>query len=107
MECMCTGVQEKGKPVRAIVTFRDITERKASEAELQRSFENVRKALGGIVRKLSAALEMRDPYTAGHQRRVTNLARCIAQRMVLPRDRIEAIRFAGMVHDVGKISLPC
>lgn len=106
VECMCTVVQEKGRPVRAIVTFRDITERKAWEDQLKRSLENLRMALGGIIRTLSAAVEMRDPYTAGHQRRVTNLARCIAQRMGLSRDQIEAIRFAGMVHDVGKISLP-
>ncbi len=106
VECLCTAVQEKGKPVRAVLTFRDITERKAWEEELGRSLENLRMALGGIIRTLSAAVEMRDPYTAGHQRRVTNLARCIAQRMGLSRDQIEAIRFAGMVHDVGKISLP-
>ena len=49
---------------------------------------------------------MRDPYTAGHQRRVTQLAHAIANEMGLPEERIEGIRMAGLIHDLGKINVP-
>ncbi len=49
---------------------------------------------------------MRDPYTAGHQRRVAQLAAAIATEMGLPPERIHGIRLAGTVHDVGKIGVP-
>jgi putative two-component system response regulator len=55
---------------------------------------------------LGTASEARDPYTAGHQKRVANLARAIATEMKLPHDKIEAIRMAAAIHDIGKISVP-
>jgi HD-GYP domain-containing protein (c-di-GMP phosphodiesterase class II) len=51
-------------------------------------------------------VEARDPYTAGHQRRVSDLARTIATEMGLSRDRIDGIRVMGAIHDLGKISIP-
>ncbi len=51
-------------------------------------------------------METRDPYTAGHERRVSQLAMRIAEEMGLPADEIEAIRIAALIHDVGKISVP-
>ncbi len=55
---------------------------------------------------MAATVEMRDPGTAGHQKRVANVARAIATEMGLPAGTIEAVRFAGVVHDVGKTSIP-
>jgi HD-GYP domain-containing protein (c-di-GMP phosphodiesterase class II) len=52
------------------------------------------------------ASEARDPYTAGHQRRVADLARAIATEMKLANDIIEGIRMTGAIHDIGKISIP-
>jgi response regulator RpfG family c-di-GMP phosphodiesterase len=66
----------------------------------------VRKSLRGIIRTISLIIETRDPYTAGHQRGVANLARAIALVMGLPPERIEGIRLAAIVHDLGKISIP-
>ena len=60
----------------------------------------------GTIQTLSSTVETRDPYTAGHQRRVSNLARAIAQEMGLPKDTIDIIRMAGVIHDIGKISVP-
>ena len=60
----------------------------------------------GTIQALSSTVETRDPYTAGHQRRVSNLARAIAQEMGLPKDTIDIIRMAGVIHDIGKISVP-
>ena len=55
---------------------------------------------------MGIASEARDPYTAGHQKRVADLARAIATEMKLPHDKIEGIRMAGAIHDIGKISIP-
>ena len=85
--------------------MRDITER-LRDMDLQESFNMMRKALGQTVQALSLALEVRDPYTAGHHRRVSDLARAIASLMGFSRDRIDGIRIAGSIHDIGKISIP-
>lgn len=85
---------------------RDITERKKAEAKTHETLMVLRKAFGGIIQVLSAASEIRDPYTAGHQRRVADLARAIAQEMGLAQDRVEGIRLAGIIHDIGKLSIP-
>jgi PAS domain S-box-containing protein/putative nucleotidyltransferase with HDIG domain len=90
----------------ALSIARDITERKRAEEERKNSFERLRRALEETVNALSSAVEMRDPYTAGHQRRVTNLACTIAREMGLPNEQIEGIRMAGIIHDVGKIRVP-
>ncbi|OGP49486.1 MAG: hypothetical protein A2Y79_09270 [Deltaproteobacteria bacterium RBG_13_43_22] len=97
---------EEGRAYKWIGTLSDITERKKNEEELKQSFEKVRKAMGGIIQAMALTVESKDPYTAGHQQRVSSLARTIAQEMGLSKDRVEAIRLAGVVHDLGKISVP-
>jgi PAS domain S-box-containing protein len=77
---------------------RDITDRRA--------VDRIRKALGGTVQAIAVTVEARDPYTAGHQRRVADLARAIATEMNLPIDIIDGIRMAAAIHDLGKISVP-
>ena len=84
----------------------DITEQRQAEIERKQSMDKLRKAIGGIVTAMSRAVETRDPYTAGHQRRATDLARAIAKEMNLAKDRIEAIRLAGSIHDLGKLYVP-
>jgi len=89
-----------------IMTCEDITSRKHAEEELQHTMEKLRKSLAGTIQALSSTIETRDPYTAGHQRKVSNLARTIAKEMGLPNDTVENIRMAGIIHDIGKISVP-
>ena len=84
----------------------DITPKKKLEQERQASLQSLRKSLGATIKAMSATVEARDPYTAGHQRRVSDLARSIATEMKLSRDQIDCIRLAGMIHDLGKISVP-
>jgi putative nucleotidyltransferase with HDIG domain len=91
---------------RVLVCIEDITERKRAQEELQKSYVQLRRTLEGTVNVLVSAIEMRDPYTAGHQRRVTHLACAIAREMGLPKERIEGLRMAGLIHDIGKISVP-
>jgi len=82
------------------------TERKRAEGALAASAERLKKALGATVLAIASVVETRDPYTAGHQRRVAHLAGDIATEMAIPSEKIEGIRVAGSIHDLGKISVP-
>jgi putative nucleotidyltransferase with HDIG domain len=84
----------------------DITERKRAEEELDNSFKRLRAALGGTIQTLAIASETRDPYTAGHQKRVADLSRAIATEMGLDSNRTDGIRMAGVIHDLGKMAIP-
>ena len=95
----------EGKPA-DLALVRDITERKRTEEECQQSFERMRKALRVTVQSISMIVEMKDPYTSGHQQRVSDLARSIATEMGLSADRRDFIRTASAIHDIGKISIP-
>jgi len=75
-------------------------------AELERSYRRLKKTFSGIVATISKMLELRDPYTAGHQERVARLSVAIARRLGLPEDKVEAIHTAAMLHDIGKIYVP-
>jgi PAS domain S-box-containing protein len=85
---------------------RDITERKQSEERLQQSYDQLRETLIATVNILASTIEMKDPYTAGHQRRVTTLACAIAEEMGLTDDQFDGLRMAGLIHDLGKINVP-
>lgn len=85
---------------------RDITLQKKAEEDLRNTVDRLRKITGATVQAMAQTVEVRDPYTAGHQKRVADLARAIATRMGLPADQIDGIRMAGTIHDIGKISVP-
>jgi PAS domain S-box-containing protein len=95
-----------GKPIGFRGISRDITERKRAEEQLQQTLESLRKSVGATIQVMVSAVEMRDPYTAGHQIRTADLARIIATEMGLPKEKIDGIRMAGSIHDIGKISIP-
>jgi PAS domain S-box-containing protein len=94
-----------GKPTGFRGILRDVTDRYRA-MDLEENFKMMRKALGQTVHALSLVLEVRDPYTAGHHRRVSDLARSIATQMNFTTHRIDGIRIAGSIHDIGKISIP-
>lgn len=89
-----------------IAVEEDMTERMQMEEERKQSLEKLQKALGGTIRALAATVETRDPYTAGHQQHVADLARAIATETGLSPEQIEGIRVAGAIHDIGKIAVP-
>lgn len=109
-----------GDEVRVQTIFRDLTERKKTESELARyraelerlveertrSLDRVRAELDSVTAVIGRTVELRDPYTAGHQRRVAELAAAIAAQMGMPPDEVDHIRVAGAMHDIGKISVP-
>ncbi len=73
---------------------------------LNRSHDRLRRNMGAIIQAMSTTIEKRDPYTAGHQRRVTKLCRAIATRLGFPWERIQGLRMAAAIHDLGKINIP-
>jgi PAS domain S-box-containing protein/putative nucleotidyltransferase with HDIG domain len=87
-------------------SIEDITELKITEEKNKRNYEMLKQILEGTVNALSVTAEKRDPYTAGHQQRVTQLACAIAEAMGLSEQQIESIRLAGTLHDIGKIYIP-
>ena len=86
--------------------IRDVTEKRRSEERLIETLEKLRKAMGGVIQAMARTVEMRDPYTAGHQRRVADLARAISTEIGRSKDRVEGLRMAGAIHDLGKIAVP-
>ncbi len=97
---------EHGNTVGILGIFNDITDRKKAEQELHDILDSLRKAVNTTIQVMASAVETRDPYTAGHQVRAADLARAIATDMGLSQDKIDAIRLAGSIHDIGKLSIP-
>ena len=93
------SIDKKGISHRAIGVHVDITERKQSE-------ERLKKTMGTTIQTMSKIIEVKDPYTAGHQQRVSQLTTAIAKELNLPPDKIEGIKITSLLHDIGKISVP-
>jgi putative nucleotidyltransferase with HDIG domain len=89
-----------------IWSLRGDADRQRAEAEVQHTLEQLDKSLDSTVVALSNSLETRDPYTAGHQRRVAQLACAIAREIRLSPEQIRGIRVLGFLHDIGKIAVP-
>ncbi|GEM_PF-1852631 len=89
-----------------VVTAVDISERKRIEEQLIKSNQALRKTLNDAINTMTKIVEMRDPYTFGHQRRVTELAVAIAARLRMNEELIDRLRMAATVHDIGKIYVP-
>ena len=83
-----------------------INEREMAEQRLEEALRQMEGALRATIRALSLTIEKRDPYLAGHHRRVTQLAFVVANEMGLSADQAESIRMAGLLHDLGKMQIP-
>jgi response regulator RpfG family c-di-GMP phosphodiesterase len=104
------------KPVRIaefVARLKRVLSERAARIDLKNALSEVklnlvklRRAMEGIVQAISTTVEMRDPYTAGHQQRVADLACTIAETMKLPEDEIYGLRMASVIHDLGKITVP-
>gem|GEM_PF-1146133 len=84
----------------------DITEIKLQEETLRKTLDSFKKAIEGTVSAMSLLVEMKDPYTSGHQKGVSLLACAIGREMGLDEDTIDCIRIASTLHDLGKLNVP-
>ena len=93
------NIDKNGIPHRAVGVHVNITERKQAE-------EKLKKNMDATIDTMSNMIEAKDPYTSGHQQRVCQLAVHLARELNLSQDKIEGIRIASLIHDIGKIGLP-
>ena len=84
----------------------DVTELKETEERLLASVARLESITDGVIAALSRSVEVRDPYTGGHERRVSELATAIAQELGLGEESVRCVRISGMLHDIGKIVVP-
>ena len=107
IECKIVPIKNyRNEIIGSIISFSNISDRRRAELEMKNNLRNLRKTLKGTVNALATLSEKRDPYTAGHQRRVTQLACLIAREMKLNSREVEGIFVAGILHDIGKIYIP-
>ena len=90
----------------AIHVMKDITERKRAEEEYQQNYHRLQTLINETISAIGKIAEMRDPYTAGHEMRVSHLACAIAAEMGMDAGHIEGLRVAGLLHDIGKLYVP-
>lgn len=90
----------------AVLLLNDNTESILAEEKLKKSLKMLQKATEDIVQAMSYTSEIRDPYTAGHQKKVCELAVAIGEDMKISEEQLQGVKFAAMIHDIGKISVP-
>jgi len=99
-------IVEDGQIIGVFALYDDIRERKRVEKELKNSFSKLTKILAGTVSALSETIGKRDPFTAGHQRRVSQLALAIGRKKSFSNDELKILKIASALHDIGKIHVP-
>ena len=104
-QMVATRINYRGKPA-VMGNVIDITPQKQAEESMRKAITRLHLVLEQTVRAFATTIEKRDPYTAGHQHRVARLARAIAKEMGLSHEECVGIYMAGLVHDIGKISVP-
>jgi PAS domain S-box-containing protein/putative nucleotidyltransferase with HDIG domain len=94
------------QPGHFVALFEVITERKFTEEKIANYVKQLESAMRGTLQAVSNMVELRDPYTSGHERRVGIIAADIAREMGWSDDRCENLKLIGLVHDIGKIAIP-
>lgn len=105
MEIISVNPEESSSPV-FIAYIRDISKQKRAEKERQTYILNIKKTLVQTILAISRVVEIRDPYTAGHQSRVAHLAASLTEKLDLSEACIEGVFLGGLIHDIGKIAVP-
>jgi PAS domain S-box-containing protein/putative nucleotidyltransferase with HDIG domain len=96
----------QARPVEVLAIARDISEQKQAQEEAKQNTERLIRAMEHAIQAMTIVVEMRDPHTAGHQQRATQLACAIAKEMGLSKEQIGGLRLAGLIHDIGKVRVP-
>ena len=98
-------ILHEGRPA-TLGVMQDISEKQRAEEQIRRYVLQLESAVKSTVAVAMALSELRDPYTAGHERRVADVAVAIGRELGLDTDRLEGLRVAGQLHDVGKMTIP-
>jgi PAS domain S-box-containing protein/putative nucleotidyltransferase with HDIG domain len=106
VEVSSRGIATQDGETLLLSVIRDVTARKQTEGELAQATARLERIVEAGVAALGMTAELRDPYTAGHQRRVAELACAIAGELGWDSERIAAVRTAALLHDLGKIMVP-
>ena len=103
----CTVVPgHEGSFDRVYIADVDVTERRRAEQQVRRQAEQLSRIVEGSVLAMGQVVELRDPYTAGHQRRVAELAVALARELGAAPAELDGLRLAALIHDVGKLVVP-
>ena len=95
-----------GEVTHAVVVTHDINEHVLDKISLEDILKKLKGMMNGVIETISAMVEIRDPYTAGHQRAVAGIATAIAQEMDLSKEQTDIIKISAQIHDIGKIYIP-
>jgi len=95
----------QGKPA-IIGLVQDVTDKRLAQERMNSYVQQLQSSLMQTVEVATVLSEMRDPYTAGHERKVAEIAVAIGQEMGLDEHTVEGLRVAGFLHDIGKINIP-
>src|SRR5437660_2780070 len=85
---------------------RQATTLRARSRELMDSYRRLEVSSLEAIESLNATVDAKDPYTAGHSARVQGIALAVAEELGIPAQRLDAVRFGGLFHDIGKIGVP-
>lgn len=89
-----------------VLGIRDVSSKEIEEKDMRRKYETLKDVMDDTVKALAISVELKDPFTAGHMQRVTKLACAIAEEMGLSKQRIQGLKVAASIHDIGKINIP-
>lgn len=95
-----------GEISHAIVVTHDVNEHVLDKISLEDSLKKLKQMMNGVIDTISAMVEIRDPYTAGHQHAVARIAETIARKMNLSQEQTDIIKISAEIHDIGKIYIP-
>ena len=97
---------EHGLPMSVLGALQDVTDLKAAEREAIAAAARLRRTMDGTVGAMGAVVETRDPYTAGHQRRVAQLTAAMGRELGLAQETLDVLRLCSELHDIGKVAVP-
>jgi PAS domain S-box-containing protein/putative nucleotidyltransferase with HDIG domain len=107
LECIVDPILDQNNNITGTVhILTDITEQEKAKKEIKENLSKIKRTFEQTINTLGNLIEVKDPYTSGHQKKVALISVAIAKNLGLSKETVEAIRTASLIHDIGKISIP-